>query len=40
VRNRAKAMIDHLPFLHSRTHSHSFKNIKDPLFLLLILDFF
>ena len=24
VKNRAKAMIYHLPFLHSHTHSHSF----------------
>jgi hypothetical protein len=28
VRNRAEAMIDHLPFLHFDSASHSFKKFK------------
>ena len=39
VKNRAKAMIYHLPFLHSHTHSHSFHPCDSVILVFVFLRF-
>ena len=39
VKNRAKAMINHLPFLHSPTHSHSFHPCDSVILVFVFLRF-
>ena len=39
VKNRAKAMIDHLPFLHSQTHFYSFHSCDSVILVFVFLHF-
>ena len=39
MKNRAKAMIDHLPFLHSQTHFYSFHSCDSVILVFVFLRF-